>query len=142
MIRTLVSDVMSTPVETVSRGTRLGEAARTLYEQDVGSVVVQEGVEPVGMVTESDVVRLFVTGESPETPVEAVMSTPVVTVSPDADVDGACELFREHRINHLPVVEDGRLVGIVSVPDVAPYVPPHRLEISGHRPLDRPAPSP
>lgn len=141
MIRTLVSDVMSTPVRTVPVGTPLREAARLLYEHDIGSVVVDDRGEPVGVLTESDVVRSVVTGETPETPVGSVMSTPAVTVAPGAEIDEVCERFHEHRVNHLPVVENGRLVGIVAAPDVVPYIPPHRLEICGHRPIEPPAPS-
>ena len=140
MIRTAVTEVMSTPVRAVAPGTPLQEVARQLYEHDVGSVLVLEGATLVGIVTESDVVRSVATDGTPGTPVESVMSTEVVTVGPDVSVVEACDLLHEHGVNHLPVVGDGVVVGIVSAPDLAPYVPPHRLNICGHRPLDPPTP--
>jgi CBS domain-containing protein len=140
MIRTVVTEVMSTPALAVAPGTPLREVARRLYEYDVGSVLVLEGAALVGIVTESDVVRSVATDGAPGTPVESVMTTDVVTVGPDASVTDACDLLREHDVNHLPVIEAGVVVGIVSPPDLAPYVPPHRLDICGHRPLDPPTP--
>jgi CBS domain-containing protein len=140
MIRTVVTEVMSTPALSVAPGAPLREVARRLYEYDVGSVLVLEGAALVGIVTESDVVRSVATDGAPGTPVESVMTTDVVTVGPEVSVTDACDLLHEHDVNHLPVVEDGTVVGIVSAPDLAPYVPPHRLDICGHRPLDPPTP--
>ncbi|MEV6655363.1 CBS domain-containing protein [Streptomyces sp. NPDC051219] len=110
----------SAPV-TIEASTPIVEAARRMREADIGAVLVQDGEELRGVVTDRDlVVRALAEGTDPrQTPVGSVCSETVVTVSPGDDIGKAVELMREHAVRRLPVVDDGHAVGIVSLGDVA-----------------------
>ena len=96
-------------------------ALETMAEYNIGAVLVLDGDELSGIVTERDYARkikLAALG-SGDTPVANIMTTPVVTVVPTASVAECMDLMTDRRIRHLPVVDDdGRLVGIVSIGDI------------------------
>jgi len=95
-------------------------ALETMAEHNIGAVLVLEGDELSGILTERDYarkVKLQALGSN-ETPVEQIMTTVVHTVAPSATVAECMQLMTEQRVRHLPVVDDGRLVGIVSIGDV------------------------
>jgi CBS domain-containing protein/acyl dehydratase len=119
-----VEDCMTREVETIDPDVTCQEAARALAAANVGSLVVCEAREPVGIVTESDLVRAMADGVAvDERTVRAVMSADLVTVGPDAPVERAVELFEANGFRRLPVIEDGQLVGIVTTTDLADYLP-------------------
>jgi CBS domain-containing protein len=113
------SDVMRVRLVTVEPKDSARVAVLRMLEEDVGSVAVCEGGKLVGIFTERDVLRLA--GEG--TPLDGVrladvMTTEVTTVSADVSVTDAAALMGERRIRHLPVVEDGRLLGMIGIRDV------------------------
>jgi predicted unusual protein kinase regulating ubiquinone biosynthesis (AarF/ABC1/UbiB family)/CBS domain-containing protein len=113
-----IADVMSRQPVTVSPDDTVAEAARQLHKHQASAVVVTQGETPVGILTERDVVQLVVDGENPATtPVRGRMTTHLHTLSSGADEDEAGQLMAKHSIRHVPVVDDGRLVGIVSLGD-------------------------
>ncbi|MBX0296339.1 CBS domain-containing protein [Haloarcula nitratireducens] len=119
-----VREIMQTPARTISPESPVVEAATRLRDEGIGSLVVERDGDCVGIITESDVVA--VTAEEGDTralTVEDVMSTALVTIGPDADVETAVERLRTHGIKKLPVVEDGEIVGIVTTTDISSYVP-------------------
>ncbi|WP_276273079.1 CBS domain-containing protein [Haloarcula litorea] len=119
-----VRDVMQSPVQTIDRDSPVVAAARRLRDEGIGSLVVTEDGAPVGIITESDVVAVAAAeGDTRKLTVADVMSTALVTVGPDEEIDAAVERFRAHGIKKLPVVEDGDLVGMVTTTDVSNYVP-------------------
>lgn len=119
-----VREIMQTPVETTVASTPVREAAATLADRQIGSLVVCEGDEPAGIITDVDLTALVAEGRDPETTrVEAIMSSPLVTVAPDASAQVAAATMREHVIKRLPVVENGEVVGIVTTTDLSNYVP-------------------
>ncbi len=106
---------------TVAPDTTVRSLLATLAEHNIGAVVVTpDGEGIVGIVSERDVVRtLHARGaELLDTPVADIMTTDVRTCGPDDEVDSLRNTMTEHRIRHLPVVGEGRLVGIVSIGDV------------------------
>ncbi len=114
-----VRDIMTREVLTVGPQENLREIARTLRDHEISSVVVTEGQAPLGIVTERDVVHVVAEGLDPaSTPAGDRMTRDLVTVAPKTDVAGAADLMAEHGIRHLPVVERGRLSGILSIRDV------------------------
>ena len=118
-----VHEVMVDDVVTVGQGETASAAAVRLEEHDVGSLVVENG-EPVGIVTEKDVVGVLAAGEDPSAvTVSDFMSEPLVTVEPEAGLEEASSLLRKNDIQHLPVVDDGELVGIVTSTDLSYYLP-------------------
>jgi acyl dehydratase/CBS domain-containing protein len=127
-----VTDVMQSPVATVSAETTAATAAARCDEKDIGSLVVVDDGDPVGIVTSADFVRLLGTTAEPDArAVESFMSAPVVTTSPDATVGEAVETMREADVSRLVVVANHQVVGILSTDDVARVVPQilHRSEL-------------
>lgn len=116
----LVSEVMSSPVLTVPIEATLERAVGRMLEHGVGSLVVTEGEECVGILTATDV---LVTGHETGKPlaevgVEEAASRPLVTIAPDATVRAAAERMREERVKRLPVADGFDVVGIVTEEDV------------------------
>jgi CBS domain-containing protein len=95
------------------------EAARHMREENVGSIVVQEEDEPVGILTDRDIaVEVLARGLDPSTPLHDVMSRPVTWIEESASPFEALRTMREHCVRRLPVVDaDGKLRGIVSMDD-------------------------
>ncbi|GAA3763795.1 CBS domain-containing protein [Spinactinospora alkalitolerans] len=118
---THVSDVMHVGLATLEPQGTVADAARMMREYNTGDVLVARDERLVGIVTDRDiVVRTVASGEDPAaTPVERICSTSVAAIGPDARVDDAIRLMREHAVRRLPVSEDGRLVGVVSIGDLA-----------------------
>ena len=96
------------------------EALERLAEHDVGALVVVEGEALVGVVSERDYARKVILAgrASRDTPVRDVMSAPVITVDIDDTVNACMARMADRRIRHLPVLDQGRLVGMVSVGDL------------------------
>ncbi|WP_369027888.1 CBS domain-containing protein, partial [Nocardia farcinica] len=108
-------------VATVRPDSTVRALLATLAAHNIGAVVVSsDGVGITGIVSERDVVRsLHQHGaDLLDAPVEQIMTTDVRTCDPDDLVDGLRRTMTDHRIRHLPVVRDGRLIGIVSIGDV------------------------
>ena len=97
------------------------DAARVMNESDIGDVIVVDGEQIQCIVTDRDiVVRAIAEGRDPQaTSVSDVCSPSLETIEPDASIDDALRKMREADIRRLPVVEDGRPVGIVSLGDLA-----------------------
>ena len=116
-----VQDVMTSNPTSVVADNPVVEAARIMKEKDVGIVPVVEGGRLVGAVTDRDIaVRVVAEGKDPQSVrVREIASTDVVTVDPQQDLDEALRLMATHQVRRLPVVEGGRLVGIVAQADVA-----------------------
>ncbi|MFC6864088.1 CBS domain-containing protein [Halomicroarcula sp. GCM10025817] len=119
-----VRDVMTAPARTATRDTTIAAAASLLRDEGIGSLVVEADGEPVGIVTESDVVAVTAEGgDATALTAGDVMSQTLVTIRPDASIEAAVERLRSHGIKKLPVVDDGVLVGIVTTTDLSNYIP-------------------
>jgi len=108
-------------VVTVPAKSSVADAIRSMHAEKVGAVVVPDAAAcPVGIFTERDVVRLYADGDRDRDrlPVEARMTCSVVLGRLSMPVDEALGLMTERRFRHLPVVEDGKLVGLVSIGDL------------------------
>ncbi|GAA0973349.1 CBS domain-containing protein [Acrocarpospora macrocephala] len=108
-------------VVTVAPQATVAELLGVLAEQNIGAVVVSEdGATIAGIVSERDVVRHLHQRGSDVLggPVSSIMTSEVRTCAPDANVEDLRQTMTNHRIRHVPVVRDGRLVGIVSIGDV------------------------
>ena len=107
-------------VFTVAPEATVLEALRSMSRHGVGALVAAEGGRVVGVISERDYARkVILTGKSSsETSVAEIMGTPVNTVSPEQTVSECMEIMTAHHIRHLPVLKDGRLVGLVSIGDL------------------------
>ena len=100
------------------------DAIKLLAQKDIGALIVIENDKPVGIFTERDYARkVYLRGKSSlDTAVREIMVSPVICVSPDQSVNECLALMTEKRFRHLPVVIDGRLVGMVSIGDLVKSV--------------------
>lgn len=107
----------------ISPDRTVADAVSLLAQRRIGAVPVLDGNRVVGVFSERDVIRCLndAGAGALDQPVSAVMTTPAVTVGPDDSVLGALSLMTQRRIRHLPVVESGRVVGIVSIGDLVKY---------------------
>jgi CBS domain-containing protein len=112
--------VKGSQVWTVSKDASLLDALTLLREKKIGALVVMDGDKPAGIFSERDYVqRVDVARQQPAAiRVESIMTKNIVTVEPGQSVNECMELMTEKHIRHLPVLEDGRLVGIISIGDV------------------------
>jgi CBS domain-containing protein len=115
-------DVMTPNPRTVTPGDSLTDVAKTMRDADVGAVVVTESDVVSGIVTDRDiVVRAIAEGANPAeaTVADAVEDRELKTVGPDDSVDDVISLMRDEKVRRIPVVEEGRAVGIISLGDLA-----------------------
>ena len=99
------------------------EAVKQMVEANVGSLLVTDGGEIAGIVTERDYLRrVTLEGRTDEeTPVREIMSSPLVVVTPETPIDECMAVMTDRRIRHLPVIQDGKVVGVVSIGDVVKF---------------------
>ena len=99
-------------------------AVRLMADHYIGALLVMRGDELVGIVSERDYARKIILQNraSAETPVRDIMSSPVVTVRPNDTTDTCMRICTERRVRHLPVVEGGKVVGVLSIGDLVKAV--------------------
>jgi CBS domain-containing protein len=113
---------MHRDVKTIEPQASLIEAAQSMNEFRIGSLVVVDNKELVGIITERDIIRSIAEGKNPEeTKVEDIMTKKVIVASPDITLEEAAEILTQHKIKKLPIVEGGMLVGIVTASDLIAY---------------------
>ncbi len=114
----------------------VAEAVQEMNTHKIGAVLVMNGLHLAGIFTERDVLRRVVGASlDPEfTPITKVMTVAVLTVEPSATVQAVMDIFTEKRCRHLPVMQAGRLVGVISIGDVSRWVANlHRAEAESLR---------
>ena len=112
------------------------EAVQKMNQHKVGAVLVMNGDKLAGIFTERDVLTRVITSNlDPRlTPITQAMSTNVLTVPPETTVQQVMDIFAEKRCRHLPVIENGKLVGLISIGDVSRWVAnAHRAEAESLR---------
>jgi CBS domain-containing protein len=119
----LVRDLLAekgTEIWSVAPTTSVLEALRVMAQRRVGALLVLDGDKVEGMFSERDYARKVVLmgKSSKDTPVRDIMSPKVVSVAPAQSTDECMALMTEHRIRHLPVMNDGAVVGVISIGDV------------------------
>ncbi|GAA2211588.1 CBS domain-containing protein [Nonomuraea monospora] len=115
-----VADVMTSHPATVEADQPVSVAASLMRDNDTGAVIVNDNGRIKGIVTDRDItVRVVADERGPDTPVREACSPSVEAVGPDTSIDQAVQLMRTHAVRRLPVVEDGRAVGVVSLGDLA-----------------------
>lgn len=115
-----VKDVMTSNPRACSPADSLQAVAQVMREEDTGFVPIVDNGRLVGAVTDRDIViRGVAAGMPPTEPVRGVITTDIHAITPDVNAKEAARLMGEHQVRRLPVVENGRLVGIVSLGDLA-----------------------
>lgn len=122
--QTTVASLMKSRVVAVERDATLRSAARSLHEAGVGTVVIMDGRRVAGILSERDVVRALAGGADPDdTAVASVMTESPRYATVQDGAAAAMDIMLAAGIRHLPVVDDGELVGIVSMRDLAGHLP-------------------
>lgn len=116
-----IREVMTSNAVAIDAATPVIKAAETMRQKNIGDVVVRKDGKLCGIMTDRDiVVRVLGAGKDPNTTnVESACSHELFTVSPDQDTSDAVKLMREHAIRRLPVMEDSRILGVISLGDLA-----------------------
>jgi len=116
-----VRDIMTTEIATAALDTTLDEIATMMRDLDTGAIPIVEDDELRGLLTDRDIViRCIAAGkEATDTTAAEILSEDLETVEPDTDVEEASRIMARHQVRRLPVMEDGRLCGIVSLGDIA-----------------------
>ncbi|OPY31315.1 MAG: Inosine-5'-monophosphate dehydrogenase [Methanomassiliicoccales archaeon PtaU1.Bin124] len=121
----LVREVMSRKPKVGMPDMTVQQAARTMRSAKVGSLVILEDGRPVGILTERDMVTKIVAEDKAPSKiaVTSIMSSPIITTTPDENVTEAARLMARMKVRRLPVVEDGKLVGMLTENDILKLSP-------------------
>ncbi len=120
-----VEDVMVKEVVTISENASVKEAACIMNQFEIGSIIAVRKGKAIGIVTERDLLkRVIAEGmDAKKTRVKDIMSSPLVVIAPDAELEEAMRLMFEKKIKKLVIVEQKRLIGVVSLTDIASCQP-------------------
>lgn len=119
MDNTFVNQVMSKNVVTADKSTTIQESAEKMRKSKVGCVIVTENSKPVGIVTERDfVTKVAAEGRPLFTEISEVMSSPLITIDQEDTIWEASEMMKEKAIHKLPVIEDEKVLGIITTTDI------------------------
>ena len=107
-------------VHTITPSASVFDAVRRMAEKNIGALLVMEDVKIVGIITERDYARkiILMGRSSKETPVRDIMTSPVMYVRPDQTNEECMALMTDNRVRHLPVIDDGKLIGLISIGDL------------------------
>jgi CBS domain-containing protein len=124
-----VEELMSRKVVTVTPESTAFDAAREMLDHDIGCVLIANGDKVFGIATKSDVIREAVMKrlDAQKISVETVMSRPALTIESSSTLTEASELMSKHSITKLPVLEKGKLVGIITSSDLVRRTRPKKL---------------
>ncbi|MCB8816654.1 CBS domain-containing protein [Desulfosporosinus shakirovi] len=116
-----VRDVMTSQVESVTPSSSIVDIARLMRSSDIGSIPVCEGNKVLGIITDRDIVlQVIADGKNIQsTSAKDIMNSEVITVTSDQDVHEAARIMAEYQIRRLPVTEQGKIIGIVALGDLA-----------------------
>jgi CBS domain-containing protein len=115
-----VRDLLKGDPVTVEASATVQDAAKLMDEKDIGNVLVVENNEVQGIVTDRDiVVRVIAKGDGADASVREAATTDLETLEPDASIDDAIQKMEQGNVRRLPVVEDGKPVGVISLGDLA-----------------------
>jgi len=121
----LIRDIMSKDVRVVRPDTSVKEVVATMNKFNIGSIIVVQGDRPVGIITERDILRRLVEPcLAPETlTARQIMTSPVITTNETASIEEVARQMARKKIKKLPVMNNGKLVGIISYTDIVFKVP-------------------
>ncbi|KYK26162.1 hypothetical protein AYK26_00915 [Euryarchaeota archaeon SM23-78] len=120
-----VGDAMTKKPVTINEDTTLKKCADIMAGKHVGSLLIEKKGKIVGIVTEQDMVRKGMAKllDPAKTPIKKIMETEILTVSPKKDIYDALKIMRDHNIRHLPVLDNDKFVGFLTIKDILKIEP-------------------
>ena len=119
LMHTSTQELMHSPVESIASGSSIYDAARSMADNGISSLMVTDNDNPVGIVTNSDILQRCVAARlSTESPIDNIMTTKMLSVTSDNSAYDTLMIMTRKHIHHLPVIDDGRLNGIITVTDL------------------------
>jgi CBS domain-containing protein len=108
----------------IAPGATVFEAIQTMADRNIGALLVMDGDRLLGIISERDYTRkIALKGkQSKQTPVSEIMFAPVISATEESSVEECMRLMTEHRIRHLPILEMGKVVGVVSIGDLINWI--------------------
>jgi len=118
-------DVMTREVITLDENVSAKKAAEIMAQEGVSAVIVTADGKAIGILTERDILKRIVVEDknSVETKLKDIMSSPLVTIGPSVDLEEAARIMFEKKIKNLPVINDNRLIGLISLQDICRLQP-------------------
>lgn len=115
-----ILDVKGREIYSIQPDASVYDAMKLMADKEIGSLVVMEGTKLVGLISERDYARkvILMGRSSKSTQVREIMTTRVVYAQPDQNIEECMALVTEKRVRHLPVIDEGRLVGVISIGDL------------------------
>ena len=114
-----IDKIMETSVPTLKKRAKISDAARLIANKPHGCIVIVEGKKPVGIITESDIVRNLVSKKiNQKEKVTKIMSSPITSIHPDTKLEKALEIIDAKHFGKYPVIENESLVGVVTENEV------------------------
>ncbi|MFB5633102.1 MAG: CBS domain-containing protein [Nitrosopumilus sp.] len=124
--KTTVKEIMNGSVVSVDSSVTATDAAKLMEDSKVGAVIVFENASPVGIITDRDFAIKITAHSYPiDTPVRRIMSSPLISIDPDSDVWTASDLMSTRNVRKLPVIDDDKVVGIVTSSDLVKHIADH-----------------
>lgn len=123
-LRSILEDKQHKPVQYVGPEATAHEAVAKMCENHIGSLLVEENDEPIGIISERDIMtRLVLRHLDPtKTSVREIMTKDVLCIDPEHEPEQVMALMTERRVRHMPVVEGGKVIGLVSIGDLVRWV--------------------
>ena len=114
-----INNFMTRSIKSIQSNTSVKDASKIMYESHIPSLVVQDSEDIIGIVTYKDIsIALTIYENKPETEIKEIMSSPVISVKSDASILDAVEFMLAKKIHELPVIDDGKIKGIISSTDL------------------------
>lgn len=115
----IISDVMNKNVVVAKSDVTIKEASKVMSQYNIGSLIILKDNEIMGIITDTDIVRALAKDMDADTTImEEIMSKKVVTIEPEKTIEDAVDLMVKHKIKRLPVVEEGKIKGIITATDI------------------------
>jgi len=114
-----INNFMTRNIKSIQSNTSVKDASKIMYESHIPSLVVQDSEDIIGIVTYEDIsIALAIYENKPDTEIKEIMSSPVISVKSDASILDAVEFMLAKKIHELPVIDDGKIKGIISSTDL------------------------
>ena len=124
--KTTVKEIMNHSVVSVDSSVTATDAAKMMEDSKVGAIVVFENASPIGIITDRDfAIKITAHAYPIDTPVRRIMSSPLISIDPESDLWTASDLMSTRNVRKLPVIDDDKVIGIITSSDLVKHIADH-----------------